>query len=150
MKPNGKYFVVRAVFLTLCAVSLLSTLGSAETMRGNFKLTSETHWGKLLLAPGAYDFTITTDVSGTIVTVRSKETGWSGMAMAAGTSDATPDQGMKLLLTKSEGGVYVRALCLGDSGITLTYAMPKSGKVARLTQERPANTTIASASSGQQ
>jgi hypothetical protein len=150
MKPNGKYFAVRAVFLTLCAASLLSTLGSAETVRGNFKLTTETHWGKLLLAPGAYDFTITTDVSRTIVTVHSRDSGWSGMAMAEGSSDAKPDEGMKLLLVKSEAGTYVRALCLGDSGITLTYAMPKSGKVTRLTQERTANTTIASASSGQQ
>jgi len=148
MKPNGKYFAVRAVFLTLCAASLLSTLGSAETLRGNFKLTAETHWGKLLLAPGAYDFTIT-EVSGTIVTVRSRDSGWSGMAMAEGSSDAKPDEGMKLLLARSEVGIYVRALCLGDSGITLTYAMPKSGKVTRLTQERTANTTIASVS-GQQ
>jgi hypothetical protein len=150
MKPNGKYFVVRAVFLTLCAVSLLSTLGSAETLRGNFKLTSETHWGKLLLAPGAYEFTIDSDTYGKMVTVRSKESGWSGMAMAEGASDATADEGTKLLLTKSEGEIYVRALCLGDSGITLTYAMPKPTKITRLTQERTANTTIASASSGQQ
>ena len=70
--------------------------------------------------------------------------------MAEGSSDAKPDEGMKLLLTKSEGGIYVRALCLGDSGITLTYVTPKSGKVTRSTQERMANTTIASASSGQQ
>jgi hypothetical protein len=148
MKPNGKYFALRTVFLTLFVLSLLSTLGSAETLRGNFKLTSETHWGELLLAPGAYEFTINSDVFGTIVTVRSKDSGWGGMAMAEGTSNA-PDQGTKLLLTKSEGGVYVRALCLGDSGITLTYAMPKSTKFTRLTQERPANTTIASESAGQ-
>ena len=150
MKPNGKYFAVRIVFLTLCAVSLLSTLGRAETLRGNFKLETETHWGKLLLAPGAYEFTIDSDTYGKMVTVRSKGSGWSGMAMAEGTSDATPDEGTKLLLSKTEGGVYVRALCLGDSGITLTYAMPKSAKFTRLSKERIANTTIASASSGQQ
>lgn len=149
MKPNGRRFAVRAVFLTFCAVSLLSTLGSAETLRGNFRLTAETHWGKLLLAPGAYDFNITTDVSGTMVTVRSKESGWSGMAMSEGTSDATPEQGMKLLLTKSEGGVYVRALCLGESGIALHYSIPKSGKFTRLTREQPAPATIASVTNDQ-
>ena len=149
MKPNGKYFAVRAVFLTLCAVGLLSTLGSAETLRGSFNLTAETHWGKLLLAPGAYEFTIDSDTYGKMVTVRSKESGWSGMAMAEGASDAMADEGTKLLLTKTEGGVYVRALCLGDSGITFTYATPKSAKFTRLTQERTANTTFASASGGQ-
>jgi hypothetical protein len=150
MKPNGKYLAVRSVFLTLCAFNLLSILGSAETLRGNFTLTSETHWGKLLLAPGAYEFTMDTDTYGKMVTIRSKESGWSGMAMAEGTSDAKADEGMKLLLARSEGGVYVRALCLGDSGVTLTYATPKAGKFTRLTQEHPANTAIASASAGQQ
>jgi hypothetical protein len=149
MKPNGKYFAVRIVFLTLCAVSLLSTLGRAETLRGNFTLKAETHWGKLLLAPGAYEFTTSNDISGTMVTIRSKESGWSGMAMAEGTSDSTPEQGMKLLLTKSEGGVYVRALCLGESGITLHYGLPKSGKFTRVTKQQPASSTIASASGGQ-
>ena len=149
MKPNGKYFAVRAVFLTFFALSLFSTLGSAETLRGNFTLTSETHWGMLLLAPGAYEFSITTDVSRTIVTVRSRDSGWSGMALAEGSSDAKPDEGMKLLLAKSEGGTYVRALCLGESGITLTYAMPKSAKLTRLTKQRPATATIASVSNAQ-
>lgn len=149
MKRNGKYFAIRAVFLTLCAVGLLSILGSAETLHGNFTLTAETHWGMLLLAPGAYEFTIDDDASGKVVTVHSKESGWSGMTMAEGTSDGNPNEGMKLLLTKSESGIYVRALCLGDSGVTLTYAIPKSGKFTRLTQKLPSNTTIASASAGQ-
>jgi hypothetical protein len=148
MKPNGKYFAIRAVFLTMCAVSLLSILGSAETLRGNFTLTAETHWGKLLLAPGAYEFTINSDTYGKMVTVRSKESGWSGMAMAEGSSDAKSEEGMKLLLTRSEGGVYVRALCLGDSGMTLNYSTPKSGRVTRLTREQP-SATIASVSNAQ-
>jgi len=150
MKPKAKYFAVRAVFFTLCAVSLLSTLGSAETLRGNFKLTAETHWGKLLLAPGAYEFTISDDASGSMVTVRSKGSQWSGMAMAESTSGAQPTQGMKLLLQRSGSGVYVRALCLGDAGITLNYGTPKASKFTRLTREQPATATIASASSEQQ
>jgi hypothetical protein len=149
MKSNAKYFAVRAVFLTLCAVSLLSILGSAETLRGNFTLTSETHWGKLLLAPGAYEFTMDSDTYGKMVTVRSKESQWSGMAMAQSTSDAQLHQGTKLLLEKTEAGVYVRALCLGDSGLTLTYATPKAGKFTRLTREQPATATVASVANAQ-
>jgi hypothetical protein len=149
MKPNGLRFAVRAVILTVCAVSLLSTFGSAETLRGNFKLNSETHWGKLVLAPGAYEFTISDDVSGKMITVRSEESGFSGMAMAEGTSDAKPEEGMKLLLEKSAGGVYVSALCLGDSGVTLHYAAPKPGKFTRLTREQAPTATIASVSNGQ-
>ena len=149
MKSNSKYLAVRAVFLTLCAVSLLSTFGSAETLRGNFTLTSETHWGKLLLAPGAYEFTTDSGAYGKTVTVRSKESQWSGMAMAQSTSDAQSDQGTKLLLEKTEAGVYVRALCLGDSGVTLTYATPKAGRFTRLTREQPATATITSVANAQ-
>ncbi len=147
MKPNGTYVAVRSIFLALLALSLLSTLGNAETLRGSFTITKETHWGELLLAPGAYE--LTGETGGKMVTIRSKETGWSGMTMAEGTSDAKAEEGMKLLLSKSESGTYVRALCLGDAGITFNYSTPKSGKFTRLTRTQPANATIASASGGQ-
>jgi len=147
MKPNGKYFAIRALLLTLCAVSLLSALGSAETMHGMFTLPVEAHWGKLLLAPGEYEFTLKNDVSGRIITVRSKESGWSGMILSEGSSDLRSDNQTKLLLTKAEDGVYVRALCLGESGVMLNYGAPKAGKVVRLVQSHPA--TMASASGGQ-
>ncbi len=148
MKPNGKHFAVRVVFLTLSTLSLLSTLATAQTMRGNFTLKANTHWGTLLLAPGAYEFTMDADTSGTLVTVRSKESEWSGMAMAESISDAKPKQGMKLVLERSGGEVYVKALCLGDGGTTLNYATPKSAKVARLTRAQP-TTTIASVANAQ-
>jgi hypothetical protein len=119
MKPSVKYFAVRAVFLTLCAVSLISTLGSAETLRGNFTIKTETHWGKLLLSPGAYQFKVESDASGKMITVSSTESQWSGIAMAQSTSDAQPDQGMKLVSERSGGDVYVRQLCLGDSTLTM-------------------------------
>ena len=83
MKPNGKYFVVRVVLVALCAVTLFSIAGQAQTTRGNFKLPVETHWGKMVLAPGEYEFTINHALAGKILTVRSKETGWSGMVMSA-------------------------------------------------------------------
>ncbi len=147
MKPNGKYFVVRAVSLTLCAVGLLSALGSAETMHGMFTLPVEAHWGKLLLAPGEYEFTINNDVAGRIITVRSKESGWSGMILSESSSDLRSDKATKLLLSRAEDGMYVRSLCLGESGVMLNYGVPKAGKIVRLVQSHP--TTMASASGGQ-
>ena len=152
MKPNGKYYVVRAVFLAVCAVGLLSASGNAETLHGNFKLAAETHWGKMLLAPGEYEFTVNDGIQGKIVTVRSKESGWSGMIMSMSAGDLrssqTPGQS-SLLLSKSEDGVYVTALCLADSGVMLSYGTPKTGKVTRLAKTQPAASTMASASGGQ-
>jgi hypothetical protein len=146
MKPNGKHFVVRIAFLALCAVGLLSAVGQAETTHGRFKLPVETHWGKMLLAPGEYEFDVSNESAGRIVTIRSKDTGWSGMIMSPSSSDMSSDEGTKLVLESSENGRYVRALCLGDSGVMLSYAAPKAGKVTRLVKSQPAPTTMASAS----
>ena len=148
MKTNGKYFVVRVVLVALCAVTLFSIAGQAQTTRGNFKLPVETRWGNMVLAPGEYEFTINNALAGKILTVRSVETGWSGMVMSADASDLGSDKETKLLLTKSETGVYVRALCLGDSGVMLNYGTPKSGKMTRLSPPQPAG-TMASASGAQ-
>ena len=147
MKPNGKVFAVRVVLLTLCVMGLFSIAGHAQTTRGSFKLPVEAHWGKMLLAPGEYDFTISDGLEGRIATVRSRETGLSGMIMSAGTSELGSDKETKLLLSKSEMGVYVRALCLGDSGVMLNYGIPKLGKMTRLAPLQSA--TMASASGAQ-
>jgi hypothetical protein len=144
MKPNGKYFVVRAVLFVLCTVSLLSVMGNAETVHGKFKLQSETRWGQLLLAPGEYEFTLSNDSAGTIVTVRSKDSGWSGMIMPEAISDPSSTEGASLMLAQSKDGVYVRSLALGEFGMTLNFRAPKAGKLTRLIQPQP--TEVASAS----
>ena len=145
MKPNGKYFaVVRAVVFVLCMVSLLSVFGNAETAHGKFKLPTETRWGKLLLAPGEYEFTITTEPTGAMVTVRSVESGWSGIVMPKGVSDPVSSEGSSLMLAQSDNGAYVSSLALGDLGMTLNFGVPKAGKFTRLVQPQP--TEVASAS----
>jgi hypothetical protein len=145
MKPNSKYFaVVRAVVFVLCVVALLSAFGNAETAHGKFKLPTETRWGKLLLAPGEYEFTITTEPTGAMVTICSKDSGWSGMILPEGISDPASTEESSLMLAQFDGGVYVSSLALGDLGMTLNFGVPKAGKVTRLVQPQP--TEVASAS----
>ena len=145
MKPNGKQFAVRVVFLGLCVVGLLSAIGQAETARGTFKLPVETHWGSMVLAPGEYEFR----VSDGLVTVRSKESGSSGMVLSRSSSEVRSQSGTKLILMKSGEGTYVKALTLGDSGMMLTYGMPTSGKEVHLVKQSPKPAVVASASGGQ-
>jgi hypothetical protein len=145
MKPNGKFFVVRAVLLTLCAVGLSSVFGSAATVRGTFKLANETHWGRLLLAPGEYEFTVNDQLAGKMVTVRSVDSGLSRMIMAEGTSDLRAGTESTLTISKSPDGVYVQALSLRDSGVTLHYGVPKTGRLTKLAKSQ-ATPTVASAS----
>jgi len=149
MKPNGKYFVVRGLLLALCAVALLSIPGSAATLYGSFKLPVEAHWGKVLLTPGKYEFTLNCSPAGSVLTLRSMDSRWTGMIMSASTSDLKTGAGTKLVLEKSEEGVYVRALCLEDSGLMLNYSMPKAGKTTNLATTKPKPTTMASAAGGQ-
>ena len=141
MKPNGKMFAVRAVLFAVCAVGLLSAFAGAETVRGTFKLPVEAHWGKMVLAPGEYEFVVDTESSTRMVTVRLKDSGWSGMALSEGLSDTSSAEGASLVLAKSEEGMYVRTLYLNDMGVALNFAVPKM-RMTKLAK----STTVASAS----
>ena len=147
MKPNGKYFVVRACVFALCAVAMLSAVGKAETVSGKFKLPTATRWGMIVLAPGEYEFTLDSDASGRIILLHSTDSGWSALVMATALSDATAKQGSGLELEKSEGGPYVRRLYLGDLGLALDFSVPKPVREARLTQFKPARTKASASGS---
>src|SRR5258708_9410087 len=132
MKPNGKKFAVaRAVAIVLCMAGLFSAMANAETVHGKFKLTTETRWGKLLLAPGDYEFTISDTASMSVVTVHSQDSGWSGMILPEGISDPASPEEASLHLGQSAEGSYVQSLALGDLGMKLEFGAPKAGKVAR-------------------
>jgi hypothetical protein len=125
MKPNGKTFVVRAMLFAVCAVFLLSDLSNAETVHGTFKLPVKAHWGKMVLAPGDYEFSVDTSAANRVLVVRSKDTGRSGMILAASIGDADAPSGSALKLLKAEDGMYVRTLYLNDARVALGFAQPK-------------------------
>src|SRR5690349_496138 len=107
MKPNGKRFVTRAVLFVVCAVGLLSSLAGAETVHGSFKLPVEARWGTMVLPPGEYEFVVDTDSLTRMITVRSKDSGWSRMVMTESVSDVGSATGASLTLAKSDEGMYV-------------------------------------------
>jgi hypothetical protein len=145
MKTNRKS--VRVVVCTLCVVMAFSIAGHGQSTRGTFKLPIETHWAKLVLVPGQYEFTVPNALAGRIIAVRSIETSWSGMIMASDASPMRRSSETKLFVTRSEAGTYVRSLYLGDAGVMLNYPRPKAVKMARVPTQ-PAS-TIASASGAQ-
>jgi hypothetical protein len=144
MKPNGKHF---AAFLVFCAITLISGCMEAQTARGTFKLAVETRWNQLALAPGEYEFSVNNDGAINMVTVRSMESGRSGMILSVSTAEAALSDRTRLSLSKSDEGTYVQALILGDSGLVLNYAAPGSEKAVRLVKSQKV-TTAASASGG--
>ena len=142
MKPNGKKLVVRFALFAVCAVGLLCGISNAETVHGTFKLPVEAHWGAMLLEPGEYEFSVDTDSSVRMITIRSKDSRRGGMVLSEGYSNAG-SAGSSLELAKSEDGMYVKAIYLSDAGVALNFAAPKSGlrKLAKST-----STTMVSAS----
>lgn len=142
MKPNGKMFVVRVVLFVVCAVGLFSGLAGAETVRGTFKLPVTARWGKMLLAPGEYEFVVDTSSATRVVTITSKDTGWSGMVLASAIDDARTSSGSAMTLVKSEDTTYVKTVYLNDAGVALEFSMPKA--MAKLA--KAASPTVASAS----
>ena len=144
MKPNGIHGVARNVVFLVCAVGLFAGFGSAETVHGRFRLPIEARWGMLVLAPGEYEFT--TETGSRIVTLRSDDSGWSGMILSVSASDLNGQSGSGLALAPSENGVYVQALNLGNFGLSLNFDAPKSGKSIRLVKTPTA--TIASSAPG--
>lgn len=147
MKPNGKYFsVVRAVTLVLCMAGMFSAMANAETAHGKFKLTTQTRWGKLLLEPGEYEFTISDTAAIPMVTIRSEQSGRSAMLLPKETFSPAATPGSSLVLGDSAGAAYVRTLALGDIGMALEFGEPKAGKVTRLGEPKAAEMASASGS----
>lgn len=140
MKPNGKMFAVRMVLFAVCAVCLLSDLSKAETVRGTFKLPVAAHWGKMVLAPGEYEFVVDTSSATRIVTVTSKSTGWSGMILASAVDEGRISSASEMTIAASEGGTYVKTLYLNDAGVALEFSAPRAmAKLAKAASPRVAS-----------
>ena len=139
MKPNGKKFAVRVVLSAVCAVALFSGLAGAETVRGTFKLSMPAHWGTMVLSPGEYEFVVDTGNVTRLVTVRSIESGRSGMVLAAtiDASTSTDSSGSEMKLAKSDEVMYVKALYLNDEGVALEFTVPKPS-MTKLAKSSPA------------
>ena len=143
MKPNGKRFLSRVLVFATFAV-VCSALGQAET-HGNFKLPTEVRWGNVLLAPGAYEFNVSDHGIGRVVTVRSLDSGWSGMILAVSASGMTQDESSHLVVDKTASGDVVRALYLSDPGLTLEFAT-FTGKAIHLAKTPSPTRTMTTAS----
>jgi hypothetical protein len=142
MKPNGKMFAVRVVLLAVCAVGLFSAVAGAETVHGTFKLPVETHWGRMVLSPGEYEFTVDTTGPSRVVTLHSKDSGWSGMVLSRSVSETTATSASKLELAKFDGVTYVQTLYLDDAGVAIAkHDLSLGHKLARIGTSEKARPT---------
>jgi hypothetical protein len=143
MKPNGKRMVLRfamfAAFLAVC-----TALGQAET-HGKFTLTSPARWGSVLLAPGEYEFYVSENTTGRMVTVASLDSGSRGMILAVSATPSSLGEASHLVVSTSAEGSYIRALYLTDPGVKLEFAAG-TGKFTRMGKASAPASTMMTAS----
>ncbi len=58
MKSVHSFSVVRALIVAISTLSMFSTLAYAQDAVGKFTLPYEVHWGKAILDPGDYKYSI--------------------------------------------------------------------------------------------
>jgi hypothetical protein len=80
----------------------------------------------MVLPPGQYSFTLDHAAVNGIVTIQ-KETGrYMGSVLNQGVYDRQVVDHSELVLVRSGGDYRIRALRLGDLGMTFEYAVPKA------------------------
>jgi hypothetical protein len=125
-KSNGmKYIVLMALVL-----ALTSSVLSAQTVeaQGKFNLRFTARWGGLVLAPGAYSFTVYRQITGArfvTVTRRSRSLGMIMVMTHANAVDARSSTPSHLTAVAAVGGYRITSLDLRDQGIKFGFLVPK-------------------------
>jgi hypothetical protein len=94
----------------------------SEISRGNFTLPVETHWGKLVMAPGPYSYTLDRASVGFVISVRAQ--GKSGMIPIPITGDVSTGEtstSSSLQLVAKDGETSVSSIHFAHLGLTLRY-----------------------------
>jgi hypothetical protein len=116
----------RLALIACSAVVLGANVLSAQVSRGHFTLPVETHWGKAVMAPGYYSYTLDRATVGLILSVRSEGTSVRIPATGA-ISIGQAFEGSKLLLTSHGRETSVRSMEFGHLGMIVHYQPPKVG-----------------------
>ena len=129
MKSIRSSMFFRVLFLTLAIGTLGASASpaSAQTASGKFTLTHETRWGSALLAPGEYKFSLSSPTLPAPILVSKIGSPEVALILPRTVSSEKLTDGSRLVLSHNEGGdSFVTALYLGDLGLSLHYASPKS------------------------
>ncbi len=117
----------RTVSLALLAVALSPCWAHAQlAATGEFKLPYEVHWGRVVLSPGEYAFSVqSANLPCVLVLTRQAKPEAPLMLLASGISRRTTTSshsGLNLVLEGEQR--TVESLYLGDLGLVLYYGKP--------------------------
>ncbi len=114
----------KALAVALGIVFALPMMAHAE-FKGKFTLTTETHWGPAVLAPGNYDFVLDSISAPTKIVVRESDGKVAAILISmwsAGTSHAKSNT---LELETHGSSTFVSAVYLRDAETELHFNVPK-------------------------
>ncbi len=133
MKASRRFRFLTFLSLGLVALALSAGVASAQNVyEGSFTLPFQAQWGKMVLPPGEYSFTLDKGVVDGLVKVRTSER-YVGMIFANGISNQSVAEKSELVAVGSEGFYQIRALRLSALGIQFEYKIPE-GKHQLLAQ----------------
>ena len=128
---SSMFFRVLVLTLAIGALGASASPASAQTASGKFTLTHETRWGATLLAPGEYKFSLSSPTLPAPILVSKIGSPEVALVLPRTVSSEKLTDGSRLVLSHNEtGDSFVSALYLGDLGLSLHYASPKSQVVA--------------------
>lgn len=122
--------LVKSVSLFLFAAALSAGPARAQASgRGQFTLPAEARWGRVVLQPGNYTYSILPEYPFPIISVL-KQPGNVPVALVLAQSESVdgPSDRNWLTLEPSSDGLVVTALHLQSYGIAFTYTTPQAKK----------------------
>lgn len=126
MKSIRCFMLFRVLILAIGVLGASAAPAYAQSAGGKFTLAHETRWGRTVLAPGDYTFSLQSPSFPAQVIVRGAA-GTMAFVMPWLVSSEQLTDSSRLELSRSPSGEsFVSALYLGDLGLSLHYSAPKA------------------------
>jgi hypothetical protein len=134
MKSLRISLLFRALLFVLAVGAVgvfVSSPAHAQSALGNFTLPYEARWGKMLLSPGVYTFSLKSPSLPAPLMVGKEGGSRIAVVLPQGISTEKFEEGSRLVLShNARGELFVSALYLGDLGVILHYDAAKVERAA--------------------
>ncbi len=123
MKSIRKFAYAAA--LTLSALSFTPSLASAQEAAGSFTLSREVHWQNAIVPAGKYRFTIGSNGTAEMLTLRKLSGSESRFMLLVNNEEASePSELSQLVVVSRSSGNFVSTMQLPEFGMTLHFTVP--------------------------
>ena len=132
MRFATSYFGRSLLMVTAGLLSLLSASAVAQEARGQFTLATQVHWGRVVLPPGDYRYSLESRAGSPVLMVWNTA-GTSGfLVMPVSASRTTEGEMNRLDLERRGKDLFVASLVMPEVETTIHFLVPPAGgEVAR-------------------